>query len=80
MAHQLVSQASMFSWAAVEARVHAACLDLALRCSFLAPRARVAAALCVLSAQSRERTRDSSWLYSAQLMARAACCLGRGSG
>eukprot|EP00964_Phaeocystis_antarctica_P054353 scaffold31939_cov61-Phaeocystis_antarctica.AAC.4 len=70
----------MFSLAASEACVDAACFEEALQCSFSAPARRRVQFLCVLPAHSSERTRDSSWLYSAQLMARAACCLGRGMG
>ena len=80
MAHQLVSQASMFSLAKSASTHVSACFEEALRCSFLAPARRRVQFLCVLPAHSSERTRDSSWLYSAQLMARAACCLRRGMG
>ena len=58
----------MFSLASWHARVHAVSLEQAPRCSFLASARNVAAAVCVPSAPSRERTRASSWLYSAQLM------------
>ena len=57
----------MFSLASSQARVHAVSLEPALRCSFFLSPRNVAAAVCVLSAPPKERTRASSWVYSAQL-------------